>query len=251
MPLRGRLDRVRSLVRGAPATDAASTETRAAPAAPPQPPAPADELPYSALLHAAEAEGRILHRDDIYGSGPPVDAASPEILAYVHENAGHRVLDVGCGIGPYVAHLIELGHDCIGVDTNEQAVTAGRSLGRPLQVGSAYDLAFEDDSFDTVILVECLEHVEDVERALAEAARVARKSLVLTVPNIGVIPWMSKWEVVPWHMLEGTHINFFTPETLRKILLRHTRSCDVTTLGQFLEIEGVPMHMHAAAVAHL
>jgi hypothetical protein len=46
-------------------------------------------------------------------------------------------------------------------------------------------------------------------------------------------------------------VNFFTPEILRRTLLRHVRSCEVTTLGQFLEIEGEPLHLHVAAVARL
>lgn len=209
------------------------------------------ELPYEALLSAAGVEGRILHRDDIYGSGPPVDAVSEEILQFVVANVGERVLDVGCGIGPYVDRLCRLGKECIGIDTNAEAIAAGRALGRPLEVASAYELPFDDGSFDSVILVETLEHLPEPERALAEAARVARSTLVLTVPDIGVLPVMSKKFVVPWHMLDATHVNFFTPEIMRKALLRHASSCTVTTLGQFFDVDGEPVHMHIAAVAQL
>lgn len=209
------------------------------------------ELPYETLLAGAGAEGRILHRDDIYGSGPPVDAVSEEILEYVADHVGNRVLDIGCGIGPYVERLCRLGKTCVGIDTNAEAVAAGRALGRPLEVASAYELPYEVDSFDSVILVETLEHLPDPEQALAEAARVARSTLVVTVPDMGVLPAMSKRFIVPWHILEGTHVNFFTPEIMRRTLLRHAASCEVTTLGQFFEVDGEPMHMHVAAVAYL
>ena len=199
----------------------------------------------------AGAEGRILHRADIYGSGPPVDAVSEEILDFVADHVGERVLDIGCGIGPYVDRLYRLGKTVTGIDTNTEAVAAGRALGRPLEVASAYELPYENDSFDSVILVETLEHLPEPERALAEAARVARSTLVVTVPDIGVLPAMSKLFVVPWHILEGTHVNFFTPEILRRTLLRYAASCEVTTLGRFFEVDGEPMHMHVAAVAHL
>jgi SAM-dependent methyltransferase len=227
-----------------PTAPDASTEDIAIESAPP-------DLPFAALLRTAEADGRVLHREDIYGSGPPVDMVSEEILDFVVANVGHRVLDVGCGIGPYVHRLRELGHDCIGIDTNTDAIEAGRRLGRPLEVASAYELDFADDSFDSVILVECLEHLPEYERALAEAARVARSTIVLTVPNIGVLPPMSKRAVVPWHILEATHINFFTPRIMEKTLLRFASRCETGTLGMFYEVDGEPMHMHVTAVAHL
>lgn len=209
------------------------------------------ELPYEALLAQAGEEGRILRREDIYGSGPPVDAVSEDIFDFVASHVGDRVLDIGCGIGPYVDRLCRLGKTCVGIDTNAEAVAAGRALGRPLEVASAYELPFDDDSFDSVILVETLEHLPEPEKALAEAARVARSTLVLTVPNIGVLPAMSKRVVVPWHLLDATHVNFFTPEIMRRTLLRHAASCTVTTLAPFFDVEGEPMHMHVAAVAHV
>jgi SAM-dependent methyltransferase len=208
-------------------------------------------LPYQDGLADAERVGRVLHRQDIYSSGPPVDAISGEIFDFVARNTGSSVLDVGCGIGPYVDHLTRIGRQCVGVDLDTEAVDAAKRLGRDVRLMSAYDLEFPDNSFDSVILVETLEHLDDFHSALAEAARVARGTIVVTVPDISVIPFMSKRLVVPWHLLEATHVNFFTPETLRKTLLRYAPSCDASRLGAFFEVDGVPIHMHAAAVATL
>lgn len=208
-------------------------------------------LPYEEGLTDAEQIGRVLHRHDIYGTGPPVDAFSGEILEFVAANTGASILDVGCGIGPYVEQLTLLGRHCVGVDLDAGAVDGAKRLGRDVRLMSAYDLDFPDDAFDSVILVEALEHLDDYEAALAEAARVARKTIVVTVPDISVIPAMSKRLVVPWHLLEATHVNFFTPETLRKTLLRYAASCESTRLGAFFEVDGLTLHMHAAAVARL
>lgn len=208
-------------------------------------------LPYQDGLAEADRVGRVLHRQDIYSSGPPVDAVSQEILDYVVANTGRSVLDVGCGIGPYVDHLSRLGRSCVGIDLDAEAVDAAKRLGRDVRLMSAYAIEFPDDSFDSVILVETLEHLEDYESALAEAARVARDTIVVTVPDISVIPIMSKRLVVPWHLLEATHVNFFTPETLRKTLLRYAPQCRSDRLGAFFEVDGTPVHMHAAAVAVL
>lgn len=164
-------------------------------------------------------------------------------------NVGQSVLDVGCGLAPYVSRLGSAGITSVGIDLDAAAVAAARKLGREVVLGSAYDLPFGSGSFDSVLLVETLEHLPDYRRALAEAARVARRSIVVTVPDISCLPVMSQAAVVPWHMLEATHINFFTPETLRATLLQVAPACQVTQLGRFFEVGGVPVYMHAAATA--
>lgn len=208
-------------------------------------------LPYEDLLKDAELSGRVLHRSDIYGSGPPVDAVSEEILQFVVDHTGQTVLDVGCGIGPYVERLAGIGRTCIGIEIDEAVVAAARGMGRDVRHMSAYNLEFPNRSFDSVILVETLEHLDDFETALAEASRVARETIVVTVPDISAIPPMSKRQVVPWHLLEATHVNFFTPTLLRRVLLKYSATCEATRLGLFFEVDGAPVFMHAAAVARL
>ncbi|MEA2503937.1 MAG: hypothetical protein QOG36_980 [Actinomycetota bacterium] len=209
------------------------------------------ELPYQDVIDEAERFGTVLHRENIYRSGAPVDALSDDILDFVLGNVGDTVLDIGCGAGPYVARINSEGRRCIGIDLDPRAVTQAQALGRPVFPMSADNLAFADNAFDSVVLIETLEHLPDYERALAEAARVARSSVVVTVPDISVIPRMSKRQVVPWHLLEATHVNFFTPETLRRTLLRYASSCDATRLGDFFDVDGEVLYMHAAAVARL
>ena len=48
---------------------------------------------------------------------------------------------------------------------------------------SAERLEFADDEFDLVAATEVLEHVAEPERVLAEMARVARRSLLVSVPR--------------------------------------------------------------------
>jgi ubiquinone/menaquinone biosynthesis C-methylase UbiE len=208
-------------------------------------------LPYQTLIEEAEKEGRVLHREDVYSFGPPVDLVADDILDLVLENVGSTVLDIGCGVGPYVTRLNAAGKRCTGIDINPEAVAKARELGRDVREMSAYALQFSDSSFDSVIMIETLEHLREYERALAEAARVASRNIVVTVPDISVIPIMSKKQVVPWHLLESTHVNFFTPDLLRTTLLRHTTSCDVTRLGAFFEVDGQILHMHIGAVARI
>ena len=114
------------------------------------------ELPYQDVIDEAERFGTVLYRENIYRSGAPVDALSDDILDFVLGNVGDTVLDIGCGAGPYVARINGEGRRCIGID-----------------------LAFADNAFDSVVLIERLEHLPNYERALEEAARVARSSVVV------------------------------------------------------------------------
>lgn len=205
--------------------------------------------PYEALLNEAERAGRVLHREDIYCSGVSVDDVSREILELVMTHAGRTVLDVGCGIGPYVERLQTAGHECVGIDADGKAVWAGRRLGRNVRQMSAESLEFSEATFDTVVLIETLEHLANPGAALAEARRVCRTNLVVTVPDASAIPVLSSRLMVPWHLLESSHVNFFTPDILARTLLRYFSRVETGRLGKFFEVDGEPVFMHAWAVA--
>ncbi|MGA7428490.1 MAG: class I SAM-dependent methyltransferase [Rhodoplanes sp.] len=92
--------------------------------------------------------------------------------------AGIRILDVGCGSGGLARLLAEEGAEVTGIDPNPQALTAARTLAPAarFEEASAEALPFEDAAFDVVLVVNALHHVplDAMDRALAEAARVAR-----------------------------------------------------------------------------
>jgi len=92
--------------------------------------------------------------------------------------AGIRILDAGCGSGGLARLLAEEGAEVTGIDPNPQALTAARTLAPAarFEAASAEALPFEDAAFDVVLVVNALHHVplDAMDRALAEAARVAR-----------------------------------------------------------------------------
>jgi methionine biosynthesis protein MetW len=101
-----------------------------------------------------------------------------------------RVLDVGCGRGEFSLGLARmLGLSGIqGVDGSGQAVAEARARGIPASVVDLnHDpLPFEAASMDLVLMLETLEHLEDVEHCLDEIRRVLAPggSLVVTTPNL-------------------------------------------------------------------
>jgi ubiquinone/menaquinone biosynthesis C-methylase UbiE len=94
------------------------------------------------------------------------------------------VLDVGSGMGWVVQRLLREGIDARGVDIAPRVIEAcnARMPGR-FTPGSILELPFGDNSFDTIVSTDCLEHIaaEDVAKALAELHRVCGRSLFLRI----------------------------------------------------------------------
>jgi SAM-dependent methyltransferase len=104
-----------------------------------------------------------------------------------------RVLDVGCGAGGTVRWLLDHGHDGVGVDSSSASLGHAARLvpAGVLHRGDAERLPFPDASFDGVLLLDVLEHVDDG-AALVEAMRVLRPGgwVLVSVPAHG---WL--WSV--------------------------------------------------------
>jgi methionine biosynthesis protein MetW len=101
------------------------------------------------------------------------------------------VLDLGCGDGTLLARLKE-GKLCkvVGVDISPLAIEKARSKGVEAYVHDLDEpLPFDDRSFDYVILCEVLEHLYDPIFALKEGLRVARRAMIISIPNYGYIKY--------------------------------------------------------------
>jgi SAM-dependent methyltransferase len=105
-----------------------------------------------------------------YADGPNARDIALAALAQV---APRRVLDVGCGEGDIAERIVaEVGAEVVAVDQSERMVELTRARGVEARVADAQELPFEDESFDAVLAAWMLYHVPDVDRALAEFARV-------------------------------------------------------------------------------
>ena len=100
------------------------------------------------------------------------------------ENAlfpGARILDIGAGAGEYSLHFAQQGYHITAVELSPANITAFErkiTQEHPVRLlqGNALDLsAFEDESFDVVLLMGPLYHLsraDDRDLAIAEAKRV-------------------------------------------------------------------------------
>ena len=137
----------------------------------------------------------IRSRGDLYGVGMPAAPGQHyrAFIRFARRHIGGSALDLGCGFGAYGGELARLGVNCVGCDVNPEYLRTAAAGGlMVVQVGST--LPFADRSFDSVLMFEVVEHVEDLDRILSEAFRVARKNVLITVPNSEKIEQMKAIE---------------------------------------------------------
>lgn len=96
---------------------------------------------------------------------------------------GGSVIELGCGIGM----MGRLWYDYTGVDFSRVAIGIAKES-NPGRAFWAVDLRTEkvpasDKSFDTVLLMEVVEHLENYDHLFREASRLARRRIVISVPQ--------------------------------------------------------------------
>lgn len=145
-------------------------------------------------------------------------------------------LDAGCGEGETLARLACLPQDeTAAIDLNAQAVehTRARVPWADTSVASVTDLPFGEESFDLVLCLEVLEHLEDPEAALDELRRVSRGDVVVSTPHE---PWFQLGSLLRGKYLKGLgnhpeHVNHWNRRTLPALL--RSRFRQVTVVGAF------------------
>ncbi len=109
----------------------------------------------------------------------------PALAAQNGDNRGRlSILDVGGGSGEILTFLSPSRYDICVLDANQAALKRDTDRRVRYVPASGESLPFEDDSFDVVVSVDCIEHVPEAvkPRFLAELKRVARKRVVIHTP---------------------------------------------------------------------
>lgn len=120
-----------------------------------------------------ETEAGLAARKAAYEGVTGPDARELAFEAVMEGNPS-RVLEVGCGEGELAARLTAAVETVVAIDQSARMVELAAARGVDVRVAHVEVLPFADESFDAALAAWMLYHVPDLERGIAELARVLR-----------------------------------------------------------------------------
>jgi 2-polyprenyl-6-hydroxyphenyl methylase/3-demethylubiquinone-9 3-methyltransferase len=147
-----------------------------------------------------------------------------------------QALDIGCGGGLLAEDFAQLGCRVTGIDPSAPSIETARAHAQQMglsieyHVGAGESLPFNDATFDLVYCCDVLEHVNDLERVLAESARVIKpggvyfydtinrtvRSRLLIIGLFQELPW-TRFAPANFHAWE----KFIKPQELRTLMSKY------------------------------
>jgi 2-polyprenyl-6-hydroxyphenyl methylase/3-demethylubiquinone-9 3-methyltransferase len=163
-----------------------------------------------------------------------------------------ELLDLGAGGGVLAEALAGRGHSVTALDPSLPSVQAGRAHGGAAGSGVRYlggrgeQLPFPDRSFDAVVCMEVLEHVDEPAAVVAEVARVLRPGgvFIFSGPNRTVRSGLALVAIAQ-NLLglipRGTHRwnRLVRPDEMDRFM-RHSGIEPVRVLGVGLRVRSLP-----------
>ena len=147
---------------------------------------------------------------------------------------GKDVLDLGCAGGFMTEALAKRGTNVTGIDPAEQAIAAARThaaeegLSVRYDIGIGEHLPYSANAFDAVVCVDVLEHVDDLDKVIAESARVLKPGGLFLFDTINCnllarLVVINMAEDVLKLLSKGTHdpARFIRPDEIRAVFERH------------------------------
>lgn len=136
-----------------------------------------------------------------------------------------NILEIGVGTGEVFKLLCNKSDNTYGFDVSENMIKIAQNKSKKarLYVGDAENIANKDDSFEFIVCMDVLEHLENPEKCLNEIRRVLKKNGIAFVVNPnqlwGPIQYLA--ELFGLKVKEGKHnfvnVNKIIPDKIDKI----------------------------------
>ena len=184
------------------------------------------------------------------------DTPSPDTAAFVHEKvlsllsrSPSTILDVPSGQGAFAGMAQKIGHNVVCGDIDTSRFRLPKTPCHVIDLNGVWP--FDDESFDHVVAIEGIEHLENPWHFVREAKRVLKDGgcLIITTPNVLTIksrlsyllygyPNYFHYMVEPNHLFGGEnpidHINPISFLELRHVLIRNGLQIEVTDTNRYV-----------------
>lgn len=146
------------------------------------------------------------------------------------KNKPLKILDIGCASGYLTSQIASLfpNSEIFGVDSYKKAIEFGRKTypNIKFKFADAHKLPFDNQSFDLIVCIETLEHLEDPKGAIKEIYRCLKSDGDVLIGQdtdnlLFKIIWMiwTKTRGKVWH---NSHVHPYGPRELEQLI----KDCD-------------------------
>jgi len=173
-------------------------------------------------LKCGIARGIYAHR---YGNS--YESSRDDLIEHVPLNA-HKILDVGSARGLFGA-LLKKRQRCevTGVDRESEMIAAARDRLDNVICGDIEEILDKGmlGQYDCIVCGDVLEHLNNPWKVVKGLKNHLTKGGLFIASTPNIMNWAiifdqlkGRWDYVPFTILSGTHIRFFTKETCRELL---------------------------------
>lgn len=133
-----------------------------------------------------------------------------------------KLLDIGAGYGFFMEIAKQRGWDVYGTELTDEAVDHCKAKGLQMFKGELHQIDFDPESFDAIVSIEVIEHINTPIEYAETAHKILRKGgvLYLTTPNFNSFlryRLKEKYNVIEY----PNHLCYYTPQTLRQLFTEH------------------------------
>ncbi|MDZ4792739.1 MAG: class I SAM-dependent methyltransferase [Bacteroidota bacterium] len=130
-----------------------------------------------------------------------------------------KMLDVGCGIGLFLAAAKERGWEVYGTEFTDKAISICKSKGITMQQGRMDAAWFAENEFDVITSFEVLEHINNPLEEMSNIQRILRPGglFYFTTPNFNAIARYSlktNYNVICY----PEHLCYYTKRTINYLM---------------------------------
>lgn len=161
-----------------------------------------------------------------------------------------RFLDFGCGPGGFLKRVHERCQGCTGVDVDPSVLAAAAEAVPSAQlhtVEAGEPLPFDDNTFDTIAILEVIEHVGDERLVLDELCRVLKPGgrLLLTTPHRGLLTFLDpgNFKVIAPALHRLIHRRALGQQEYYENRFGERRKAELGLVGD-ITTDRVPWHRH-------